>query len=317
MVTASNEREKSDAQTTEISETTGSKRRQRAAAIIRARQNDPRSAIAELQGVYRPFLIDFYRHYGASDTNAGYLVYHTFDYLLTRKADFSRVAFRDPDKWVAQLVDRMVRRNVDLLSKLDIRKDFRKIEQPGEVSGPNFATFLNKFDLATTDSAGKNEESIDRRSDNFSLDPRWKLLDEYAAQNPGKPVSVYAMELFGDLEKYAPVAPPVPKRAPVLWLEGRHNDEAPHEFITRVYEPWLGKGLTSGNIKKLDLPLYNALAAWTRREGNQLPADFILPTRRDITTSWVDKIQHDPEIVREARRLSQLATRKGISLKPR
>ena len=50
-------------------------------------------------------------------------------------------------------------------------------------------------------------------------------------------------------------------------------------FIKRVYADWLGHGLTRAHLRDLDLPLYNALATWTRRHG---PGDLDLPTKKEL-----------------------------------
>ena len=61
------------------------------------------------------------------------------------------------------------------------------------------------------------------------------------------------------------------------WIErDRKRLENPEQFIARVYDRWLGKGLTRGLIHSLDLPLYTTLAK--HMERNELSID--LPDRR-------------------------------------
>src|ERR1700722_4943556 len=71
-----------------------------------------------------------------------------------------------------------------------------------------------------------------------------------------------------------------PSRAPEKWADrNSRSSENPVTFIKRVYADWLGLGLTRAHLRDLDLPLYNALATWTRRHG---PGDLDLPTKKEL-----------------------------------
>lgn len=50
-----------------------------------------------------------------------------------------------------------------------------------------------------------------------------------------------------------------------LWSERSERKENPVAFVRRVYAPWLGKGMTRADLRRLDLPLYRAFSAWIRR----------------------------------------------------
>lgn len=72
----------------------------------------------------------------------------------------------------------------------------------------------------------------------------------------------------------------LPVQAPEIY-GGLRGPETPPEFVKRVYGPWLGQGLDRAHIKHLDPKLYTAIDNWTRKPGNEWPADVDLPTRAE------------------------------------
>jgi hypothetical protein len=75
-------------------------------------------------------------------------------------------------------------------------------------------------------------------------------------------------------------APNPALRSTQAWQSDRQDKESPADFIARVYAPWIGKGLTRADIRRLDKPLYVALASWLQRKGNELAFD--LPTKKEV-----------------------------------
>lgn len=96
-----------------------------------------------------------------------------------------------------------------------------------------------------------------------------------------------ANNLIGKLEKAGltlqssnVAAKELPTEAPEIY-QGLRGPESPPEFVKRVYAPWLGQGLDRAHIKHLDPKLYTAIDNWTRKPGNEWPADVDLPTRAE------------------------------------
>lgn len=142
-----------------------------------------------------------------------------------------------------------------------------------------------------------------------------KLLDKFAAENPGKPISAYAALLFPENEiEAAPREAPLPASAPALWATDKQPSDTPPDFIKRHYEPWLGKGFARPNIKQLDPQLYTALNNWLR--NNEMPADLDLPTLKEKNDRWVSRIAAEgrPDMgalpAREASNLRQIIGRR-------
>jgi len=73
----------------------------------------------------------------------------------------------------------------------------------------------------------------------------------------------------------------LPEKAPEVFQKRVNRSEKPHEFINRVYKPWLGKGLAQNHILNLDKPLYHALHNWIQR--NTFPADLDLPSKKEVS----------------------------------
>lgn len=84
-----------------------------------------------------------------------------------------------------------------------------------------------------------------------------------------------------------PARLPLPEEAPALWAKDKQKGDTPVTFIQRHYAPWLGKGLSRPDIRRLDPQLYMALANWLR--GNPLPEGFDLPTKKQVTDSIAEK----------------------------
>lgn len=151
------------------------------------------------------------------------------------------------------------------------------------------------------------------------LDSRLAEIDRYASDHPGRPVSGVLLNLFPGIRSgYAAPAEDLPKAAPAAWASDKLPGDTPPDFIKRHYEPWLGKGLTRPDIKRLDAQLYGALNNWLRH--NEMPADFDLPTLKEKNDRWVERVQSEgwstvgDMTVREAARLNQaVARRRGSS----
>lgn len=108
-----------------------------------------------------------------------------------------------------------------------------------------------------------------------------------------------ANNLIGKLEQagltlqYSNVAAKeLPTEAPEIY-QGLRGPETPPEFVKRVYAPWLGQGLDRAHIKHLDPKLYTAIDNWTRKPGNQWPADVDLPTRGEQTRRTIDQLKQE------------------------
>jgi hypothetical protein len=155
-----------------------------------------------------------------------------------------------------------------------------------------------------------------------SVEDRWAEVDLYAAKNPGEPVSALGKELFFELSGLTSIDKPqldetlLPQKAPALWAEDRRPRETPPDFIKRIYEQWIGKGLGRPDLHRLDKPLYLAFAKWIERKG--LPEDLDLPTASERTDRWVKKIAADhgdpmafaDDTKREAERLRSAVRRR-------
>ena len=92
----------------------------------------------------------------------------------------------------------------------------------------------------------------------------------------------------------------LPESAPATWKHDRtpvtdpetHTErlENAGEFTRRVYDPWLGKGLTRNMLRKLDNPLFQALY---RTYGATLPDDLPLPTKKEENDRWVARVEQE------------------------
>jgi hypothetical protein len=88
-----------------------------------------------------------------------------------------------------------------------------------------------------------------------------------------------------------------PLSAPELWPGARNTDESILLFISRVYDTWIGYGMTRADLEKIDPPALAALRAWERRNGRWL----VLPTTKehnDALIKWVESV--DAKVVSNA-----------------
>lgn len=73
------------------------------------------------------------------------------------------------------------------------------------------------------------------------------------------------------------VQPSTPRKAPEKYARRLDRTETPITFIKRAYASWLGTGLTTADIHRLDPQLSNCLRVWCSTYGK--PADLDLPSR--------------------------------------
>lgn len=161
-----------------------------------------------------------------------------------------------------------------------------------------------------------SEDETERRS----LAERLILLRTHLTEieNPA------ALALFEKLFPEIPRRPPLPERAPALWRkpketdpdfdpsddrECKHPGDTPPDFIRRHYGPWLGNGLTRADIRRLDPPLYMALANWLRH--NELPTDLDLPTLKEENDRWVERARSEGQTGRGLDRLAKAMRARG------
>ena len=151
-----------------------------------------------------------------------------------------------------------------------------------------------------------------------SIESRLHVIDEYVVENPGQVISPLIRKIFPELSIFEITERnPPPEAAPLKWssenrLRINGELESPPAFIERVYAPWLGKGLTRADVRRVDDALVQALYTWLR-SGNQLPDNFDLPSKPESNTR---DLGGNSELVgasfteREARRLLQAAYRR-------
>lgn len=96
----------------------------------------------------------------------------------------------------------------------------------------------------------------------------------------------------------------LPKVAPELYLDRLDKKESPADFTFRVYEPWLGKGISRPHIKELDEALYRNLY----RRGLPDSLAEILPKAQGRSASEL-KLS-DAEILQRRRAKEQIRHKK-------
>ncbi len=79
-------------------------------------------------------------------------------------------------------------------------------------------------------------------------------------------------------ERLERVGPSAPACAPEFYNKRKDRDETPVTFIERVYSQWLGRGLTSADIARLDPKLSLSLRVFYSTKGR--PKRFDLPTKK-------------------------------------
>jgi hypothetical protein len=198
-------------------------------------------------------------------------------------------------------------------------------------------TYLETFYRIVTGKKSVNiEEKIGRLLDDkgtekskYKIDPTWSdevkfaYIDLYALDNPGKPLSDIVKALFPEelREKINKSEDslninhaiftaeanddPILRRLlgdKIVWAD-RNVDDTPITFIQRRFGVWRDgvwdrEGLTKADIRRTDIQLYNALAAWERRH----PDDRLgLPTKAESNDAWVDRVKRGEEGLPEDR----------------
>lgn len=158
------------------------------------------------------------------------------------------------------------------------------------IPGKGHTRFLSKDEQAARIGDKNNSSAI--TPDKLIESRVAKILDElhlpFSYQSPlhRKIVDLVQLSVSEALERQAApdaLSPSghvasLPVQAPEIY-GGLRGPETPPEFVKRVYAPWLGQGLDRAHIKHLDPKLYTAIDNWTRKPGNEWPADVDLPTR--------------------------------------
>jgi hypothetical protein len=173
--------------------------------------------------------------------------------------------------------------------------------------------YTDKKDQPTDDIFGSLIPANDSEPE-LSTAGRLKLLDTFAAENPGKPISQYAVKLFPELSSLESEAPPLPKKAPASWPNDKLNEnETAPEFAVRIYGVWMDAGtLTRPILNELDPALLTGILNWTnynnsRDEPQKLPKRFRLLTVAEKNDAWVDRILASDLGIKDANDASRLA----------
>ncbi|MEA2902770.1 MAG: hypothetical protein QOI12_157 [Alphaproteobacteria bacterium] len=86
-------------------------------------------------------------------------------------------------------------------------------------------------------------------------------------------------KFFNQVSGRLKVTARLPTIAPEVWSERpRGHPETCVEFIKRVYDPWLGRGITRAYIRDLDESLIRTFDVFVVRNGQ--PADLNLPAMK-------------------------------------
>ncbi|MBJ7319217.1 MAG: hypothetical protein JHC96_10495 [Brevundimonas sp.] len=153
----------------------------------------------------------------------------------------------------------------------------------------------------------------------LDLAARIEAVDKYIRTPGSLPLAEVMPEVFPELwqtsaEREATPPSPIataPETAPVFWAREKQVGDTPPDFIRRVYAPWLGKGLTRPDIKRLDPQLYVALSNWLRK--NEMPNDLDLPTLKEANDRATKRLEAgDRSIVGEM--TAKEAARLGAAL---
>lgn len=87
-------------------------------------------------------------------------------------------------------------------------------------------------------------------------------------------------------------SPPLPPLTPSeLWEHRTGRKENPVAFLRRVYAPWLGRGMTRADLRRIDLPLYRAFSAWLRRHPEDPVAE--LPSLSEAIDRKIERLAHE------------------------
>lgn len=104
---------------------------------------------------------------------------------------------------------------------------------------------------------------------------------------------------LADEQTYTDASATLPTKAPSLWLDRTDRAQAPIDFIRITYAEWLGHGLTQAHIRRLDKSLYMALHKWL--QSNDMPADFDLPTQKQMNDRQLSEMWPSPDAARPGR----------------
>jgi hypothetical protein len=85
-----------------------------------------------------------------------------------------------------------------------------------------------------------------------------------------------------------PLSPLTPSE---LWEHRKGRKENPVAFLRRVYAPWLGRGMTRADLRRIDLPLYRAFSAWLRRHPEDPVAE--LPSLSEAIDRKIERLAHE------------------------
>jgi hypothetical protein len=180
------------------------------------------------------------------------------------------------------------------------------------------------------------DQSFTSKLKKMTLEERYALLDAFAAEFPGSPVSGLLATLFPEHGAGIALGVRAPEGAPLLtaqelwsvedpssdtgrpakqWSE-REPGQTPPEFVRANYGVWRDgawdpNGLTKPDLRH-DMQLYNALAAYERRHPDQA---LNLPTKKQANDMWVERVlrgEEAPRSVLEAQRFATTARRRGV-----
>lgn len=85
----------------------------------------------------------------------------------------------------------------------------------------------------------------------------------------------------------------LPAVAPELWsARDLNRRETPTDFTFRVYDRWIGHGLTRKDLKELDPDLYRALSVWLTRHPED-PVAQKIPKQSDLIDKMIDRLLVD------------------------
>lgn len=171
---------------------------------------------------------------------------------------------------------------------------FQKLIFKTEVRyGRNRGKFHNPYDFNKY--VGFIDRSKQYADPNLSLSRKFEMLREDYVAAPGalpierafELIATTTAEIASSGEGAGAIA--LPNKAPAIWTEAKLSGDTPPAFIQRHYGPWLGKGLTRPDIKRLDGQLYVALSNWLRK--NEMPHDLDLPTLKEMNDRLVSDVR--------------------------
>ncbi|MBX9727137.1 MAG: hypothetical protein K2X09_07715 [Rickettsiales bacterium] len=101
----------------------------------------------------------------------------------------------------------------------------------------------------------------------------------------------------------------LPDKAPELWIDRDKSlrEDVP-QFIRRVYEPWLGKGLTRTDMRRLDKRLASEITDWLVPQGRVWPEDVDLPSMQEWRTRAIHTLNTEPSLIEDSALVRRLRT---------